>query len=634
MAILQLPNGGYIDAPTQATKSDVLKLQREQEPIKMPNGVVVYAPKGAKKSHLLGLAKQIKAPLSFEPTPEGEVTTPIPLTPEQLGAPSVHQQIFEPGVQAPKDVALALAGGLAAGTPPGAALTVPAFLAQALSAGIGGGAGRGAEAPEGERLQAFAEGVPEFAALEAAGLGLGMLPGAISKRAFPGLSKEGEGLVKFAEEKGFPLPIEEVQRKGAGQALSRLSAETLAGDFVRQGQAKRIAQAVNKEQGELATVTTADAAKDGSEFLAGILQKEIDEKDVAFETLNAAVGKETQVFAHSLDSVIESAKEIVLGGRGGSGKLQKFIKKSLEPSIGKPLTFDQYDNLRRQVKKLSRNSQDREAATHLLDAIDDDFARIGNTVGVDLNELVVKSSDQFKKLQDLKRIKGIEGFKTVKGNSEKWVELFLMPKNKGAIDIVREQSPEVYESIITSRLGQILNKHIRKDGGLIKSVDGKGLEKFLREEQGFLSELYGPEKMEAIHNFAKFVKAGEKSISKLSKDEKIFSVSSAFKGAEVGAFVTAPEILIPGEVGAFALAKKLTDPNSTTFKLFAGKSPQIIEGLLRSATPGAVQANLEGQTQLGPTIAEGQRRLAEKAKQFKPEEESLLSRILRFERLQ
>lgn len=564
--------------------------------------------------------------------PEGSQFTPDPL---DTAEPTLSQQVFEPGVQMPRDQSFSTAASLiavpatalkATGVAPKILEFVKQSLPQIFLGAAGGGFGSAAdEKQEGgdvlDMLSSFKEGAKEFGLAEVQGaLAGGVLSGALN-RMFPGIdeasmlkkfpledpaiqAKRAKRAVKFAQETGAPISLSQVQAKGMGPALKKLADKTFFGDFVRRAESRKVNTFLSKKIRQLTPGVrlgqegTEEIVQKTSGFFDGLFTKAKDAKELAYKQLAAKVPEGLTVKANNIFLAAQTALDLSVGSKASSTPAGKRMLKQLQEIATQPgrlRSFDNLDQLRKNFKSYSANRDLNEAAKGVFAAIEGSMENLSKKANVDFLSEIKIAETAFKELDNIKKIPGLRKFSSYT-DAKKYIGSLFNRQNIPALKVLSKQNPELYQELLSTKLDMTMRGYMKDTGieGTPIVFEGAAFHDWYLGNKKFIDQVFGRDRSQAIENFAKYTRFIDRELKQVRGDTAL-TMKTISKGvgkgaAEIFAASQAPWLVGAAESIAPIIANRLTNPNSEIFKIFMAKNPEALNLAIQKGMPMAFKA--------------------------------------------
>ena len=507
------------------------------------------------------------------------------------------------------DVATALpfAGGMAGAMMiPGTGLG--ALALQSLGAAGGATAGElGRQAISGEAIDPIKAG--KEGAIQGAGnlVGGGSIKalGATARAMFSSKFDEGaKAAAKAAEEMGAPFPAGQVSPSTLQKAGSQLT----LGRFANQHQAVRVAQHLNRTVGTLTEKAQVfdEAALTGQQFLREVFGEGETAIRNAFTKYGTAVGKETPIpTANTLVAVQQAADRLAARGQTAGGlyqRLRTILKKN--PNS---LTTEEFDELYGGIIKQSFSSKGRAGGEGriLLDAITQDLDNFGRQAGVKFGEDIAAASkirEQYRALRDIPQLKKLSeefgGMGAARGSID-WMNTLFRKENGAALGKLRELNPSLYHDLADAWLARHIDSFTQHTQGNIgKVLNGDRMRVWFEQNSDTIKEIFGGPQHKALDNFslyARYMSAAARRADTGVTGGQAVASGLLTSGLGGGAFMSgALPLVIPTEAAAFVLARGVTKPGSTLFRLFTEGFSEPMKATMRRAGQFAGQAGARG----------------------------------------
>ena len=380
--------------------------------------------------------------------------------------------------------------------------------------------------------------------------------------------------IKWAQGKKAPLPADM-----GGRLAASLPGRTLGGEAAESLAARRGNQIINQEIDSLTRGATNvdDAAMKGRAFFSEALEGSEGGMKKAFGAFESSVGKEAVMplveTAPALTRAMQGMERI-----GYTGTLLKRVKTMLEAGADSR-TLSELELIRKQAgRSASTNFALKEIVDDLNSAIAKDYSVYGQATGFDLPGMLNAAKEASKKYFDLKRIPGFQRFAKETGErgapagTRNWIKELFTEQNKQVLSKLKELAPDIYQELAAVNLSQVIKNNLKPTGLYGDMFDGVGFQKYVSDNAKSLKSIYGDEVFNALDSFSAYTKFASPLLKRTGKSISQMTGSQMARGAVIhGAELTAMyhnPIVLAGEAGAFALAKTLTNPNSSLFKAF------------------------------------------------------------------
>lgn len=586
--------------------------------VKLPDGTVVTnVPEGTTQSQLmarLGKANKLQ-PFNTNPnTPSVSATAPDPGSFSKMAA-QVGQQaeaiegetpfLQQPGGDLKKGLPVM---GAALGSFFGPAGTgLGALAGSSIGAGAGGFLGElGRQKLSDEPVSvsgAAKEGAMQGAGNMAGGLVLKGLSGVARKLFSSPLDDSAQAAAGFAKEKGVPFPLSSAVPGSKAARAQQASRALLPGEIKTQLDANKVAQFLNREVGTIQAAgrPTDEAALKGQQYLRKVFEPGETVYTETFKGFREAVGDATAVPLTNTAVAIQGVAE-ALKTRGASGALAQQIM-TLAKRPASQMTTQQLDALYGELlKKAGKNPNAIAEMNVVLSAIAKDLDEVGKGFGVSFGDDLLKARGVRDEFRELRKIPGLErlakdfGDKGGALGSRQWMsELFGNPNGKALAEL-RARNPELYHELADSWLATNISRFSRPSDSAIGNVlDGKALRGWFEQNSEQLKLIYGAPQAKALDNFTRYASHMSGAVNRAATGKALEPQNLFLRGgAESAATYTAPVLMVPSEAGSYVLAKGLSDPSSTLFRLFTeGVKPSTLNFLKTSAQLTGQQAGRE-----------------------------------------
>lgn len=568
--------------------------------VKLPDGTVVTnVPEGTTQSQLmarLGKANKLQ-PFNTNPnTPSVSAIAPDPGSFSAMAAQvkgqaqAIEQETGFLDRPSTQRAVLPVAGGIAGAFVPGG------LLASSLMAG--GGAGGGelmAQLLNREQID------PKKAAIEGGKTAVGNLAGgavlkglaATAKKLFSSpLDDAAKAGAAFAKEKGVPFQLSSAIPGSSASKAQQTSRALLPGEVKTQLDANKVAQFLNREVSSIdaAGRPVDEAALKGQQFLRKVFEPGETVYTEAFKGMRAAVGDATAIPLTNTSAAIQGVAE-ALKTRGATGAVAQQIQ-TLAKRPASQMTAQQVDDLYGELlKKAGRNPSARAEMNVVLSALVKDVDAVGQQFGVSFVDDIAKAKavrDEFRELRKipgLERLAGDFGERGAAMGSRQWMsELFGNPNGK-ALGELRARNPELYHELADSYLASQISRFSRQSDTIGKTLDGKALRAWFEQNREQIKLIYGAPQAKALDNFSNYASHMSGAVHRAATGRGL-DPSNLFPraAAESTAMYLNPILMAPTEAGSYVLAKGLSDPSSTLFRLFTeGVKPGTMKFLETSA---------------------------------------------------
>jgi hypothetical protein len=485
---------------------------------------------------------------------------------------------------------------------PGAGL-----LLSSVGAGVGGGLGElGQQKLQNEPTDLKAAGK------EGAAAGLGNFGGGLILKSLSGIARRlfssplddsAKAAAQFAQEKGAPFPLSSAAPGSKAANIQQASRALLPGEIRTQVDANRVAQFLNREVGSIQAQGRPldEAALKGQQFLRKVFEPGETIYTETFKNLREVVGDATAIPLPNTSAAIQGVAE-ALKTRGATGALAQQIQ-TLAKRPTSQMTAQQVDALYGELlKKAGKNPNAIAEMNVVLSALVKDVDDVGKQFGVSFADDITKAKGVRDEFRELRKIPGLERLGKDFGSpgapigSKQWMsELFGNPNGK-ALSELRARNPELYHELADSYLASQISRFSRPTESAIGQVlDGKALRGWFEQNAEQLKLIYGAPQAKALDNFTRYASHMSGAVTRANTG-RAFEPTNLFPraAAEVGAAVYKPVLMVPSEAGSYVLAKGLSDPNSTLFRLFTeGVNPSTLKFLETSAKLSGQQAGRE-----------------------------------------
>lgn len=482
----------------------------------------------------------------------------------------------------------------------GASLAAPTIATGALAGGLTTGLTRFLMSPQ-EPAQAAVEGASTAAGSAALGYGLQGLGRAVG-HVLPGA---GQRISEWAASHGFPSP----PASRIGRSLQRTAQLPLAGELMARRQGRAMIEAAEREARALsggAVPDAANVANKAQQFFDSVAKGEKAASDALYEGVRAAVGAEVPVSTPATLAALGRVTERLRGAGVTPETASPLARKLFEMADDAARTGrttrvwrDFYSDYQGVLKAVTGKRSDlKDVAPELARAMEADIQQLGSRVGIDLLGLHRQAGKTFSELQGL--LKGTNIKKLAEGvkSPDGYLRTLLTEPNVRLLERLRGANPALHQEILEAGIAAAIaksSKIVEATGERL--IQGPALHKWVSDNERWLRLVYGPERTQALANFASWAAR--------AYPEMALSASGINTGARLtelgtmaGAAYKMPLVGVGmglTQAGAAWMARSLTSPNGTLFRVFSGlPPPRSVRGA------GAAIGNLLTPS-LGPT---------------------------------
>lgn len=369
--------------------------------------------------------------------------------------------------------------------------------------------------------------------------------------------------IDYAKLRKLPAPAPG-GRAGAARAAGRA---TVLGDIEFSRQAAKIGQFIDDEVSALGITQNVDEV---AEVARKLLLKNFDPR-LRYKEIKAAIPADLPV---SMDDTIEALRGTV--DNITVPTLKETATAILHRLEVNPVTvFDDADGVMTQLYRL-RSPGENQTIETLVNAVKDDIAAAAGSVpelasrfGIDgvqaaYNEAGKHSYKVVKALQDVPQLKLMmrEGM-----SPAQFLAKFSTSSSIRAA--LKETAPEVHDQLARAWLGRNAERYLSKP-----APDGAGFSRFLAENQKAVREMFGGEQVEALTNFAAYVRYAGESVRRAGGTDALMG-SAPVRAARLAGEMKLWKLpkLLTIEGGGFAVVNRLMTPGSGLFQLFAEGAP-------------------------------------------------------------
>lgn len=475
-------------------------------------------------------------------------------------------------------VILGTAGALAAPGPGWAALGL-----SSLGAGAGAGGGellrQFVTKEEIDPLKAGKEGLKAGAGNLVGGTVVKGLGKAASTFFGSKLSPDEAMAQQFAQADGAPFPL-----SIAKPSLAQRAADKFAlGKLGNQQQANKVTQYLNQKVGSLTEKAAVfdDVAAQGQGFFRNLLEPGETKLRATFDDYAAAIGPDARVPISRTQSALRNALDELQKTGDTKNPLAVRIRSMLKVVGNSDLTPAQLDGLMfgltKDTYKRGTNESVVGAGERVMEALAKDMDEFGQNFGknflADFSAAKAERAGYRKLIREVPQIAQLSkefGEQGATKGSIDWMNRLFNSGNGKALSKIREVNPALYHDLADSWIAANVNRFAHFNPQMHgRTLDGAGLRQWVEANGDTIKQVLGKDQFKALDNFSLYAKTMTGSnMAKAGEGIKLQNL--AFSGAVGGplGFVN-PWLLVPTEGAAFVLARGLSDPSSTLFKLFA-----------------------------------------------------------------
>lgn len=480
-----------------------------------------------------------------------------------------------------------LLGGAAAIATGGASLPI-----SALAGGVGTGGGelvrQRASGEATDLKQATVEGGKAAAFGAGAGYalkGLGALAGKIFRsRMAPNVASAAH----FAREQGVPFPMSSAMPTSAAGRIEQGTRLLLPGEIRTQVDANKVAQFLNQNVGTMTEKIAVfdEAAGRGQRFFANIINPNKAGATEAWKTYQAAIGKDTPIPVNSTLAAVREARDALKSAGAVAGQKGDELFTTLDSFLAansRVRSTQELNLLNSAIVSKGMKGRTKDLADEVVSAIEKDlvgFAEAnGSNVGQQFLEGIAARAKyrrlaQVPELERLAGELGAGGRAGTKGTRD-WMNTLFTKGNGKALAMIRKEDPELYHELADAWLAQQINQFSKQSSEtLVRSLDGPAFRNWFTQNSDNLRSIMTREQFKALDNFTQYAELMGGAVTRAAKGWQPPTALLSRVGAEAYATLKQPLLMVPGEAGSYILARGLSDPNSTLFKLFTeGFSP-------------------------------------------------------------
>jgi hypothetical protein len=592
--------------------------------VRMPDGTIIKnVPDGITQAELLGRYQAAAGPSMGPAEMSGPQITQASYAESYALEAAENSKI--PLLQSERfhEKSIPVLGGLSALLAPGAG--VGALGVQGLLATLGGGAGelvRQNQARETiDPQKAFKVGAIEGAGTVVGG-GIAKGLGAVAKKIFSSpLSDPQKAAAEFARTKGAPYPLASAAVGSGAARTQQATRGLLPGELRTQQDANKVTHFLNRE---LTSITEKskpidDAAQQGQKYLRSVFEPGETVYTQTFQRMRRELGDESAVQLGNMGQVVDDAIAALAKRGETKGVYNRLIKiaKSNPLSVhSRPvkgatvagpmpeMTVAQLDELYSGLlKDIRGNANATREANAVMAAIIRDIDAMAGT-GTRYADEISKAKAARDELRELRNIPGLDRLAKDFGpggtaGSRQWMsELFANPNGKALAEL-RTRNPVLYHDLADSWLAHNLNRFAKPNpSGLGRVLDGTALRAWFEQNQNSIKLIYGAPQAQALDNFSNYASQMTGAVGRATNPNRFASDPMAMitRGtAEAAGVATMPFLFVPGEAASFVLAKGLSDPSSTLFRLFTEGFSPATRAFMRRAGQFSGQAVADGQ---------------------------------------
>lgn len=468
---------------------------------------------------------------------------------------------------------------------------------QSLFAGAGTGAGelvRQNQTREPIRPEtAFKEGAKAGAGSFVVGAALKGL-GAAAKKLFSSpLTEPQQAAAQFAKERDVPFPLSSAAPGTGAARAQQASRGFLPGDLRTQSDAAKVTQFLNREVGTITQNAKPidEAALAGQQYLRKVFEPGETVYTETFQKFRSTVGDETAIPLTETRKAIENVSQ-ALKERGEMKAVYNRLRNVIKGGATEQ-TAAQVDELYSGLlKDAAKNANARREVNAVLSALSKDIDGVAKDFGLSFTDDIAKAKavrDEFRELRNIPQLERLAKDFGDRGGtlgSRQWMtEMFSNPNGK-ALGELRNRNPELYHSLADSWLANQLNRFSKPvEGGLGRALDGAAFRAWFEQSQGSLKVIFGAPQTQALDNFSLYAQHMTGAVNRAVSGSKSLDPSAMLirGGGEVAGIIKQPYLMIPGEASSFVIAKGLSDPSSTLFRLFTqGFKPSTRAAVLKA----------------------------------------------------
>lgn len=435
--------------------------------------------------------------------------------------------------------------------------------------------------------------------------GLGMLANKLFVSPLDDAAKAG---AQFARDKGAPFPLSSAAPSSPASMLQKGTRATLLGEIKTKSDANKVAQFINREVSTISAGANVfdDAARQGQQFLRQVFEPGETAIKNTFQAYKKAVGEITPIPpTNTLEAIGEVAQKLKNRGISTGAFAQKL--NTILREKPQAYTPDEWDSLWGEVVKLGVSK----ASTHvegqaILNAMTRDLDEFGRMSGVNFADDMAKSNtirEQFRDLRDIPQLKKLAseiGDRKAGGTvgTIDWMNSLFSSGNGKALAKLRELNPQMYHDLADAWIGkQISNFSKPSQDGIGQVFNGPGFREWFVSNEPKIREIFGSQQAKAYDGFSLYaqhmagaVKRAEQPGMQIGEFSKRALGELALTGVKVGGVglpAGSPFLVGLSEPAAFVLARGLSDPSSSLFRLFTeGVKPSTMKFLEASSKIG------------------------------------------------
>lgn len=536
-------------------------------------------------------AWQTAPPVSRLPFPVTAEIGPIPGRPPIPGAGQAQAAaqaqaveneppFFQQFEQQSKENAPLLLGGTAALLAPG-----PGWGALAASSALGGGFTAGGELArqrmsreELDPARAAEMGTKAAVGSAVVGGSLKMLGALAAKMFHSPMPPQVARAAQFAQREGAPFPLRSAMpTSGAGRVQAGASV-SLPGAIRNYNDAQRVTQYLNQR---VATMTEGaqvfdDAAREGQAWFANLVNPNKAGATKAWNMVETAAG-DTPIPVNSTLAAVREARDALVRAGDVVGKdqyvtrLDAFLNANSSTRLASELNLFAARSAKAGFKgptgKWADAVQDAIEAdvaawakTHALDEVADEFAQ----------GLAQRAAyRQLRRVPELERLANELGERGGTRGTIDWMNTLFTKGNGKALAKVREMNPELYHDLADAWLARQIDQFSKFDTTtMMRSLDGQAMRQWFVTNRARITEIFGKPQAQVLDEFTEYASLMPAAVASANRGLGDPGLLMTRGAGEVFAATKKPLIVIPGQAGAFLLARGLSDPSSELFKLF------------------------------------------------------------------
>lgn len=383
--------------------------------------------------------------------------------------------------------------------------------------------------------------------------------------AFGKAKPAAEKAIALATAKGAPLPDVSSAAAGATNA-ARLPA---LGDVAAGQQATKITQFLNSHIDEIAPQAVSESLDDVVMNAKTVLADRLDAR-AGYESVLATLGKQTQIPLNNTVESLRKAADAALdtGDQELSGKLLGLVTR-YDKKGGGVLSADRLNGFMSALYRMMTPTT-KEVLEGVVEGIGKDMDEVAKLSGTtDIAEQLKRAHQAFHISKRFARENpGVYAMAKGADTPNKFMVRFA--NSPGVRGFLKKAAPEVHDELANAWLAKNVSGYLRGD-----VPNGRGLAKFIEDNNSALVDMFGAQRVTALDNFAAYVEWAQPFLKRTGGEASQMLRTPLSVTTRVAAeFWKAPITTLAAEPAAFMFVKSLTNPNSPLFQLFATGLPE------------------------------------------------------------